>query len=67
MAFFINKNKKIDDCIAKSEGIEMLAKNAAYSKNIEIGSDTAVMIHNQILLQEFDFNVIYEILEKSDL
>lgn len=67
LAFFINKNQKIDDCIAKSEGIEMLAKNAAYSKNIEIGSDTAVMIHNQILLQEFDFNVIYEILEKSDL
>ena len=45
----------------------MLAKNVAYSKNIEIASDTAVLIHNQILLQEFDYNVIYEILEKSDL
>lgn len=65
---FIIKNKdKINKCISQSDGIEMLAGNAVYSKNTEVNSDTAVLINNQILLQEFDFNMIYEILEKNDL
>lgn len=65
--FILPDSQKISNCAKDADGIEMLAKNAAYGKNIGIGSDTAVLIHNQVLLQEFDFNIIYEILEKSDL
>jgi predicted DsbA family dithiol-disulfide isomerase len=67
LEFILMDNKKISNCIKDSDGIEMLAKNAAYGNSIGIGSDAAVLLHNQILLQEFDFNTIYEILEKSDL
>ena len=65
--FILQDNQKISNCMKDPDGIEMLAKNAAYGRDIGIGSDAAVLIHNQILLQEFDFNIIYEILEKTDL
>lgn len=65
--FILTDTQKVSNCMKDSDGIEMLAKNAAYGNSIGIGSDVAVLIHNRILLQEFDFNTIYEILEKTDL
>ncbi|MBN2134561.1 MAG: hypothetical protein JW737_02420, partial [Acidobacteria bacterium] len=63
-AELIDLNKaKLKECENGNEGITMLAENSIYSRSMKIGSEIAVMIHNNLLLQNFDINTVFKQLE----